>query len=268
MSVSFNLPKVTVLGGGRMGAALAAGWRAKGVALRVVEPSEEARNKLTALGARCFVSLAELPREASDLLVLAVKPGYVVELLRQWQEAGHRAVVLSIAAGVRVAAMRQASGMPVVRCMPNLPAQIGEGVFGAFAAELDDGQLEMVHHVLSLLGPVVWLDREVLLDAVTALSGSGPAYVFAMIEAMQAAGEKLGLGAEQARVLAVQTVKGAALLAAHSQEDAAELRRQVTSPNGTTQAALEVLMRDGNGLGELIQGAMQAAARRSGEMGR
>jgi pyrroline-5-carboxylate reductase len=268
----FLKPSILLIGAGRMGGALAKGWLEHDIKrLTVVEPTDGFREKLAKQGIKTYAALKDCPESLlPDMVVLAVKPAYVKPVLGEWKQRypRSRGVVLSIAAGVTIASMQDALGeaAPVVRVMPNLPAVIGEGVFGAISSGLGAGQRAQVHNVLSVLGPVAWLEEEAQMDAVTALSGSGPAYLFHFIEAMQKAGEKLGLPRDQARMLTLQTVKGAALLATQSGESASALREQVTSPQGTTEAALKVLMREGNGLTELMQEALLVAARRSSEL--
>jgi pyrroline-5-carboxylate reductase len=181
-----------------------------------------------------------------------------------------RATFLSIAAGTGIAAFTEILGAEtaVMRCMPNTPAAIGKGMMVTFANDkVADATKAFVLDLLSASGEVTAIDSESLMDAVTAVSGSGPAYVFHFIECLTAAAEKAGLPAKTARLLAMQTVFGAASLAAESREDPGVLRQQVTSPNGTTAAALAVLM-GGDRLKDLLGEAVEAARVRSVELGK
>ncbi|MNT13820.1 Pyrroline-5-carboxylate reductase [compost metagenome] len=175
-------------------------------------------------------------------------------------------LVVSIAAGITCASLAAWLGpRPIVRCMPNTPALVGQGASGLYAnAEVSAAQREQAEELLSAVGIALWLDEEKLVDAVTAVSGSGPAYFFLLIEAMTAAGVKLGLPRETAAKLTLQTALGAAHMAVNSDVDAAELRRRVTSPAGTTEAAIKSFQ--ANGFEALVEQALGAAAHRSAEM--
>jgi pyrroline-5-carboxylate reductase len=176
--------------------------------------------------------------------------------------------IVSIAAGVRLSALESALGpaMRYVRAMPNTPALVGAGITGLFAKDgTPDAARTQAESILATAGPVVWLPQESDLDAVTALSGSGPAYVFLLVEAMREAGARLGLAPETAARLAAQTCVGAARMIAQAETDPSELRRQVTSKGGTTEAAVKVL--EDGGLRALFTSALTAAARRSRELG-
>jgi pyrroline-5-carboxylate reductase len=188
----------------------------------------------------------------------------VCETLRPSLKPGQ--LVVSIAAGITCASMNKWLGEhPIVRCMPNTPALLRQGVSGLYAtARVSSEQREQAGQLLSAVGIVLWLDDEKQLDAVTAVSGSGPAYFFLLIEAMTAAGEKLGLPRETAAQLTLQTALGAALMATGSDVDAAELRRRVTSPAGTTEAAIKSFQ--AGGFEALVETALTAAAHRSAEM--
>lgn len=204
-----------------------------------------------------------------DTVILAVKPQIlhtVSAALRDNLQAT-KPLVISIAAGVREADINRWMGgqLPVVRCMPNTPALVQSGATGLFANALVTAeQKALAESILRAAGITVWIDDESLLDAVTALSGSGPAYYFLVMEAMQAAGEKLGLDQETARLLTLQTALGAARLALESEDDAATLRQKVTSKGGTTERALDVLQK--SGLTQAFEQAMQAAAERAREL--
>jgi pyrroline-5-carboxylate reductase len=205
----------------------------------------------------------------ADLVVLAVKPQVLRDVARGLAPAvqARRPLVVSIAAGVRIADIERWLGgnLPVVRCMPNTPALVGSGATALTAnTRVDAAQKAAAESILRAVGLTVWLDDESGLDAVTALSGSGPAYCFLMMEAMEDAGVQLGLPRETARLLALQTAFGAAKLALESEEDAATLRTRVTSRGGTTEQALRIL--ESGGLRELMARAMTAARDRSREL--
>lgn len=205
----------------------------------------------------------------ADVLVLAVKPQVLGEAARALAPdvQARRPLVVSIAAGVRIGDIERWLGgdLPVVRCMPNTPALVGSGATALVAnARVTPAQKAVAESILRAVGLTVWLDDESALDAVTALSGSGPAYCFLVMEAMEDAGVQLGLPRETARLLALQTAFGAAKLALESQDDAATLRARVTSRGGTTEQALRVL--ESGGLRELMARALTAARDRSREL--
>lgn len=262
--------KIAFIGGGNMAAALIAGLLRAGRStadLRVVEID----------GARCeqlrrqFGISADTAPDATlkdaDALVLAVKP----QVMRQACEATRphlgQPLVVSVAAGIRATDIARWLGLAaVVRTMPNTPALIGRGVTGmAATAQVASAQRELAESILRTAGDVVWFDDEAKLDAVTAVSGSGPAYVFYFIEALARAASELGLTAEQSRRLAVQTFVGAAQLAAESSEPLSTLRGRVTSKGGTTAAALDWL--EANAVEARIVEAVHAAHRRARELG-
>jgi pyrroline-5-carboxylate reductase len=207
----------------------------------------------------------------ADLVVLAVKPQDMASAAGSIARelAGRRRIVVSVAAGIRIANLERwlGGGIPIVRTMPNRPALIGAGVTAAFAgAGVGHADRAAVERVLSTVGSLVWLDDEAQLDAVTALSGSGPAYFFLLIEALEDAGAALGLPRATARHLAVHTALGAGRMAVESADPPAVLREQVTSRGGTTAAALAVL--EEAGLRDALHRAVAAAARRSAELSR
>lgn len=260
---------LTLLGCGRMGSALLEGWLACGLppsAFTVLEPYPSAR--LEALASE-GLRLNGDPAPDAAVAVLAVKPQTMAAALPRLAGLGGRTVVLSIAAGTPLRALGAALGetTPVVRAMPNTPAAIGRGVtalVGNAAAREED--LRLAEALMGAVGETVRLEDEAQMDAVTALSGSGPAYVFLMIEALAAAGQAEGLGAELALRLARATVAGAGRLAETADAPPDRLRKDVTSPGGTTAAALEVLMNDADGLAPLMRRAVRAAATRSREL--
>lgn len=258
-----------LVGGGNMGGALARGWLAAGLdaaALWVVEP--RGGQAVPFVPAEQVVPAAEaLPAAlAPALIVLAVKPQVmagVLAPLRPLVDGG--AGVLSIAAGIRAATLQAGLGgdARIVRAMPNTPAAVGEGVSVAVpSGPVGEDDRALADALLAAAGAVVWVADEALLDGVTAVSGSGPAYVFHLVEALAAAGIGAGLPEALATELAERTVLGAAALMKQSGQSAQDLRRQVTSPQGTTAAALDVLMGE-DGLTRLMTRAVRAAADRS-----
>lgn len=267
--------RVIMAGCGNMGFAMLKAWIAGGVLApgdcTVVEPAEALRARAADQGVTVFAEASAIPDDAqADIVVLAVKPqvmGDAAPAYRRFADAG--AAILSIAAGTRITTLQGLVGedAAIVRCMPNTPAAIGAGMMVTFANERVTPQaMEAVNMLLAQNGAVTSIPSEDLMDAVTAVSGSGPAYVFHFIETLTAAGEKAGLPAETAGLLARQTVLGAARLAFESGEAPGTLREQVTSPNGTTAAALAVLMGD-NRLKTLMEEAVEAARARSVELG-
>jgi pyrroline-5-carboxylate reductase len=264
--------RIAFLGGGNMATALIGGLVAKGTDARsiaVVEVSPAARERL---GARYPVHVATAPDAAvqrSEVLVLAVKPQSMRPALASLASALNSKLVISIAAGITLDALSRWLGghRRLVRCMPNTPALIGAGITALYApAEVGAADRTVVETIMGAVGEVVWVPEERLLDPVTAVSGSGPAYVFWFIEQLAAAAEKLGLSKETSMKLALQTVLGAAKLAASSAEEPATLRKNVTSPGGTTEAALKVF--DEEKLAERLLRALEAASRRGAELGR
>ncbi|MBC3364341.1 pyrroline-5-carboxylate reductase [Pseudomonas sp. SWRI154] len=262
--------RIAFIGAGNMAASLIGGLRAKGLdasRIRASDPGEETRKRVsTEHGIETFADNAQAI-EGVDVIVLAVKPQamkVVCEALRP--NLKPHQLVVSIAAGITCASMNKWLGaQPIVRCMPNTPALLRQGVSGLFATEqVTAEQRQQAQELLSAVGLALWLDTEQQLDAVTAVSGSGPAYFFLLIEAMTAAGEKLGLSREVAAQLTLQTALGAAHMAASSDVDAAELRRRVTSPAGTTEAAIKSFQ--AGGFEALVEKALGAAAHRSAEM--
>ncbi|MHC8307818.1 pyrroline-5-carboxylate reductase [Pseudomonas sp. PB3P13] len=262
--------RIAFIGAGNMAASLIGGLRAKGLdagQIRASDPGAETRAKVKAEhGIDVFADNAEAINDA-DVVVLAVKPQAmkaVCEAIRPSLKPDQ--LIVSIAAGITCASMNNWLGaQPIVRCMPNTPALLRQGVSGLFAtAEVTAQQRQQAQELLSAVGIALWLNEEQQLDAVTAVSGSGPAYFFLLIEAMTAAGVKLGLPADVAAQLTVQTALGAAHMAVSSDVDAAELRRRVTSPSGTTEAAIKSFQ--AGGFEALVEKALGAAAHRSAEM--
>ena len=260
---------ILLVGGGRMGSALASGWLRGPLApaeLTIVEPDEGAAARLAPLGAACVGTAAALPRALRPAaIVFAVKPQAMADVVPLYVGIGGEACVhLSIAAGWPSALLERDLGtVPIVRAMPNTPAAIGQGMTVACAnPATDPDQRALCEGLLGAAGAVAWVDDESLMDAVTAVSGSGPAYVFLLAECLAEAAVAAGLPQDLARTLAERTVSGAGALLAQSDDEAATLRRNVTSPGGTTEAALSVLMA-GDGLSPLMSRAVRAATERS-----
>lgn len=264
-----------LVGCGKMGGALLRGWIDSGIPaadITVVEPSSE---PVAALGLdpapAVYSSLGELPVDYEPrCVILAVKPqimGDVAPDCRRFAEAG--AMMLSIAAGRTIRSFEEAlgSGAAIVRAMPNTPAAVGRGITALVANRaVPEAGRDLASRLLDAVGATVWVDEEAQMDAVTAVSGSGPAYVFYLVDCLAAAGAAEGLPADAAMTLARATVAGAGELLFQSEETAEILRRNVTSPGGTTAAALDVLMGE-QGLASLMRHAVAAAARRSRELG-
>jgi pyrroline-5-carboxylate reductase len=261
-------PKILLIGCGKMGGALLAGWLDRGVKpadIRVVEPAPVAEKRVA------VVKTADaVPHEFKpDVVVFAVKPqgmDAIVPAYRRFAEAG--AVTLSIAAGKTIASFVKHLGerAAIVRSMPNTPAAVRRGITVACAsASVSSAQRATCQSLLEAVGEVAWVENEALLDPVTAVSGSGPAYVFLLIECLEKAGVEAGLPAPLAAKLARAAVTGSGELARLSEESAAKLRENVTSPGGTTAAALEILMGK-DGLAALMTRAVAAATRRSREL--
>jgi pyrroline-5-carboxylate reductase len=268
--------RLVLAGCGNMGYAMLSGWVSSGklsaADVFVVEPNEDLRARAAALAGGTAATPSGIPADAvPELVVVAVKPQVIRDAVPAYGRfADGRTTFVSVAAGTPVATFREILGdrAPLARCMPNTPAAIGKGMMVLFSTPLVPAATQaFIADLLSASGEVATIADEGLMDAVTAVSGSGPAYVFHFIECLTAAAENAGLPAETAKLLAMQTVFGAACLAAESREEPAVLRRQVTSPNGTTAAALEVLM-GGDRLKRLVTEAVEAARLRSIELGR
>ena len=262
------------VGGGNMarsliGALIRGGMPASRIA--VAEPNESLRQQLAAdFGVSVFADGVEAVRTA-DIVMLAVKPQVMrtVCVGIAGAVAVRRPLIISIAAGLRIAQIDRwlGGGFPIVRCMPNTPALIGAGATGMIASEaVDAAARDQAQTILAASGLAVWIEREDLMDVVTGVSGSGPAYFFLLIEALEDAGVAKGLPRETARTLAIQTCLGAARMASEDGETPERLRKRVTSPNGTTAAALDAF--EQGGLRELVANAVDAATARGAEMSR
>ena len=260
--------KILLIGGGKMGRALLGGWLQNGLSANqfcVQEPNPDAA--LTALGVG-IVSQAR--REFSpDIVVLAIKPQMAAQVIPDVaQNVPDGCLFVSLMAGTSIANLRDLAGGAhhFIRTMPNTPAALGRGISALVAdAEVPADLRDAAEWLMQAVGNTVWLAREEQINAVTAISGSGPAYVFNMAEALAGSGEALGLEPAIAKRLAYQTVSGAGAMLDVADSDAGQLRRDVTSPGGTTQAALEVLAGE-TGLGDLMRRATSAAFQRAREL--
>lgn len=265
--------RIAFIGGGNMGAALVAGLLARGVAPSAVivsDPSADVRTRLQSEFHVATTDTGAAAVRAADLVVLAVKPQLLAEVVPDLRSAfGTSApLVLSVAAGIRVADLERWCGprVAVVRAMPNRPALIGAGAAGLYAPpSVSAAQRRLAEAVMSAVGITAWVTDESLLDAVTALSGSGPAYFFLLAELITEGGVQLGLDPQTAQTLARATLAGAGALAGHSSADLATLRTEVTSKGGTTEAALRALA-DADLRGIVLR-ALEAAASRARELG-
>lgn len=267
-----DIGPVVLVGAGKMGLALARGWIAGGLPadqLVLVDPAPSEATTAFAKDTGCRLQ-SQAGGVLTHVIVLAVKPQVMRQVLADLQPSvGRHTLVVSIAAGISIASIGEGLGTGrVIRTMPNTPAQIGKGITGAVAGPgLLADDVETAEALLGAAGKIVWFTEEAMLDAVTAVSGSGPAYVFNLVEALAAAGERQGLSPDDAMLLARETVIGAAALMAADPLPVATLRQNVTSPKGTTAAALEVLMGI-DGLDALMDRAVMAARKRSEELGR
>lgn len=259
------------IGGGNMGRSLIGGLIARGIApgrIVVADPSDTARGKLIAdFGIRAVAHASEAIHDAA-LVLLAVKPQVMRDVCQSLAvDFPERSVAVSIAAGITTIQLDTwlGGGRAVVRAMPNTPALLGAGATGLYAnARTTPEQRQLASAVLGAVGICEWLDKESLVDVVTALSGSGPAYFFLLAEAMQTAAVELGLPESTARALAAQTCLGAGRMLIEAGEDAATLRQRVTSPGGTTQAALDCFAHEG--FRAIVARALDAATRRGAEL--
>jgi pyrroline-5-carboxylate reductase len=267
-----NNTNLAIIGGGNMGRALLAGLLRRGMEPAHIRVGERLAATRASLAQDFGVTVTPdlyAAADGADLLILAVKPQDAATVLAALSGplSTRRPLVLSIAAGLRVAALeRLCAGAPVLRAMPNRPALVGAGISGLFApAHVESAHRAAAEGVMGAVGEVVWVPTEDLLDTVTALSGSGPAYFFLLAEFMAQAGCEMGLPPETARRLAVVTLHGSGVMAGASDGDLVRLRAEVTSKGGTTAAAVSVL--EAANLRALIATALKAAAARSHELG-
>ncbi len=266
---------IAFVGGGNMASALIGGLIARGrnaAEFLVAEPLGEQRTKLLSRfpGVACAEAASAASIRAASLVVFAVKPQQMRDAARSLAPAldGSSAVVLTIAAGIRIADLTRWLGgfARIVRAMPNTPALIGQGISGVYAPPgVDAAGRALAASVLEAAGEVVWVSAEAMLDAITGVSGSGPAYVFYFLEALEQAARELGFAGAEARKLAVATFAGAVALARASAEEPATLRAQVTSKGGTTERAIGTLEADA--VRAKIVAAVKAAAERARELG-
>jgi pyrroline-5-carboxylate reductase len=267
-----NDTTLAFIGGGNMARSLIGGLITDGWDPARIRVADASMQQLERLSQRFPVTTTADNRAAiaqADVIVLAVKPQSMQAVARELASdiSQQQSLVISIAAGIREATLRDwlGAGTAIVRTMPNTPAMVQSGATALYANPVvSDEQRSIAESILRAVGLAIWVDDENLMDAVTALSGSGPAYFFLFMEALQQAGCELGLPAKTARLLALQTAFGAAKMALESTEDAATLRQRVTSPGGTTERAIGVLQ-DG-GFEALVSTALQAAAARSREL--
>ncbi len=272
-SVSEQSEEYTIgfVGAGNMASSLICGMLATGFPAQRLWAADPDAQQLAKLSEYQGIHLTSDNREMVrhvDVVVLAVKPQVLAEIVKPMHEVllAANALVISIAAGVNSTALNQwLPDVPVIRCMPNTPALVGQGVTGLFATSaVSAQQKQAAEMIMQAVGKTVWLDDEALIDSVTAVSGSGPAYFFLMMEAMEAAAVKLGLTPETARLLVQQTALGAATMVAETGESPAQLRHNVTSPGGTTEKALGIF--EQHHLKSVVAEALQGAHDRSIEL--
>ncbi|GAB3369427.1 pyrroline-5-carboxylate reductase [Spongiibacter taiwanensis] len=268
-----SAPSIAFIGGGNMAASIIGGLLASGFtaqSLWASDPNPDSLAKLAALGPVNTTADNAEAVNAADIVVMAVKPqimATVAKSIAPLLESGRKPLIISIAAGITSASLDQWLGgrQAIVRCMPNTPALVQTGATALFANnQVSDTQRQQAQQILEAVGIALWVDTETELDAVTAVSGSGPAYFFLVMEAIQAAGRELGLSPELAEKLTLQTALGAAKMAINGEVDAAELRRRVTSPNGTTERAIGIF--EAGDLRGLFMKALNGAKVRSEEL--
>ena len=265
-------PTISFIGAGNMASAIIGGMLDSGFQAGDIWVSAPDDNHLQTLRKRFGISVTTDNRycaEQADMVVLAVKPQVMADVCRDIAPVvqNTRPLMVSIAAGLTADTLDEwlGGGLPLVRVMPNTPSLVGKGAAGLYAnSQVKDKQKKMVQSVFESIGTALWVDDENLLHAVTALSGSGPAYFFLMLEALEAAATEAGIEADTARKLAIQTMAGAAEMAGRSEHDPAQLKRNVMSPGGTTEQAIHTF--EDGGLRELVQKAYGAAFTRSQEM--
>ncbi|KHF76349.1 pyrroline-5-carboxylate reductase [Acinetobacter vivianii] len=268
MATALN-KNICFIGGGNMAQALIGGLLSRGLPttrITVSDPVEQIRHVLEEKGIQTTTDNVEAIKNA-DVVVLAVKPQVLATVLQPLNGLLSDKLVISIIAGAEIQTISDLIGgsQRIVRVMPNTPALVQTGAHGIYASEAVDAQdRELTSQILAATGLTIWVENEAQIDAVTAVSGSGPAYFFYLMESMIRAGKNLGLDEKVATALTLQTALGAAQMAITSSNSPAELRKNVTSPNGTTQAALEVF--DRAQISQNIQAALAAAQKRSQEL--
>jgi pyrroline-5-carboxylate reductase len=265
-------PIITFIGGGSMTYSLVSGLIAHGYEperLRVSNPSAEKLRRFSELSVATYND-NRAAASLADVIVLAVKPKQIKEVCEELKEViqPFKPLVISVAAGITIPSLQSALGefVAVVRAMPNTPSAVQAGATGLYAApQVSLAQRNLAEVIMRAVGIVVWVKEEAQMNAVAALSGSGPAYIFLIMEALQAAAEKLGLSTEDAHLLTVQTVLGAARMALETGADVAKLRQAVTSKGGMTEQAINVL--EGGGIRGVFEEALVAATTRAKELG-
>ncbi len=263
---------IAFIGSGHMAASLIGGLVNKDYPPQHIWASDPNPEKLQALQQRFGIQVATDNYQAvanADIVVFAIKPQVFAALAQELASTLQQCnpLVISIAAGINIAHIEQWLGkqLAIIRCMPNTPAMIGYGATGMYAnQQVTLAQKQQAQHILAAVGLALWLEQESMLDIVTAVSGSGPAYFFLILEAIVDAAQALGLPAEIAQALAVQTALGSAKMANQAHSDLKVLRQQVTSPGGTTEQAIKVL--EAGGIRELLAQALAAAKKRSVEL--
>lgn len=269
-----DTPTIAIIGAGNMGNSLLMGLIKHGHPSHLIWAADPAPEKLAHLKQTYQVQVTQdntVAVDKTDIVIFAIKPQYFSQVAEGLQATiqKQKPLIISVAAGIRIKSIQDWLGedIPIVRAMPNTPALIGCGATALVASALvSTEQQKTADRVLSAVGMTLWLNDEHLLDAVTALSGSGPAYFFLVMEALQAAGESLGLTPEVARALTLQTALGSAQMAATSDKTLVELRRQVTSPGGTTEKAIMVF--EESHIRDIFKLALEAAKIRSQELAR
>ncbi len=257
------------IGAGNMAGSLVRGLIAKGTPATAIHVADIDTDKLNDLASECGIQPASNEQIAAqcEVIVLAVKPQVMESVCRGLTLGSQNPLVVSVAAGITLAQLRKwlAGSSAIVRCMPNTPALVGLGASGLFANDqVSAAQRDVAQQLLAAVGMSAWVDSEADLDLVTAVSGSGPAYFFLFMEAMQHTAQEMGLSAELARELVLQTAAGASELAKQSDVDLPELRRRVTSPGGTTERAINTF--EAGRLRQLVETALHAARDRSIEL--
>lgn len=257
---------IAFIGAGNMAGSLIRGLQSSGTPAKNIIAADPAQTQLDALASLGIQTTTDnaVAVESADIVVLAIKPQITGDVLQQLPSLRRHQLVISIVAGIDMRSLQDwlPNEQPIVRCMPNTPALLGAGITGLFAnASVNEDQRQEAQDILNGVGSSVWVADEAQLDAVTAVSGSGPAYYFLLMESMVASAQALGLDAETSRKLVVETAKGAALMACEPNADPQTLRRNVTSPGGTTEAALRVMQEQG--LSATVESALKAAKNRA-----
>jgi pyrroline-5-carboxylate reductase len=269
------MKKILLIGCGNMGGAMLNAWLKKWDARNfcVVAPSENTRTPLAAQGVTTAATPNDIPDSFKpDIVLIAVKPQMMGEVLPLYKKfADQKATFVSIAAGKTIAYMEKILGTtsPIIRTMPNTPSAIGKGVTAAFANGNTSSEMKKIcDELLKENGTVIWMDNEEQIDPLSAISGSGPAFLFHFVESLEAAAINLGLPANMAKILAKETVIGSAELLNQSDDSPTQLRINVTSPKGSTEAGLKYLMDNKQGLTELMKQTTEASTNRAKELGR